>query len=229
MLLVYNLYRKGIRMVIVIGGIKGGSGKTTLSTNLCVLYALSGQKILLVDTDEQRSASEWAEHRESLKIKTPWTTIQLDGEAIRNQIPKLQKDYDEVIVDVGAGNTNSQRAALMVADILIAPFQPRCLDVWTVDKLTKLLNEVRIFNPNLQIFAVINKAEPRGKDNQRAVEVLKKMSGVECLQNMICQRKAFSNAIAEGLGVVELSTQDKKATNEIVNLKDTIINLKRCK
>ena len=213
-------------MVIVIGGIKGGSGKTTLSTNLCVLRAFSGQKILLVDTDEQRSSSEWAEHRESLNIETPWTTIQLEGEALRTQIPKLKKDYDEVIIDVGAGNTNSQRAALVVATILIAPFQPRCLDVWTVDKLSKLIQEARMFNPNLKVFAVINKAETRGKDNQRAVEVLKKMSGVECLENMICQRKAFSNAIAEGLGVAELSPKDPKAISEIENLNDTIIKLK---
>ena len=215
-------------MVIVVGGIKGGSGKTTLSTNLCVLKALSGQKILLVDTDQQKSSSEWAEHRESLNIETPWTTIQLEGEAIRTQIPKLKKDYDEVIVDVGAGNTNSQRAALMVATILIAPFQPRCLDVWTVDKLSNLIQEARMFNADLKVFAVINKAEARGKDNCRAVEVLKKMSGVECLENMVCQRKAFSNAIAEGLGVIELKPKDLKAISEIQNLNDTITKLKLC-
>jgi len=215
-------------MVIVVGGIKGGSGKTTLSTNLCVLRALSGEKILLVDTDEQKSSSEWTEHRESLNIETPWTTIQLEGEAVRTQIPKLKKDYDEVIVDVGAGNTNSQRAALVVATLLIAPFQPRCLDVWTVDKLSKLIQEARMFNPSLKVFAVINKAESRGKDNKRAVEVLKKMSGVECLENMICQRKAFSNAIAEGLGVIELSPKDPKAISEIENLNSTIIKLKLC-
>ena len=215
-------------MVIVVGGIKGGSGKTTLSTNLCVLKALSGQKILLVDTDQQRSSSEWAEHRESLNIETPWTTIQLEGEAVRTQIPKLKKDYDEVIVDVGAGNTNSQRAALMVATILIAPFQPRCLDVWTVDKLSNLIQEARMFNPDLKVFAVINKAETRGKDNRRAVEVLKKMSGVECLENMVCQRKAFSNAIAAGLGVIELTPKDLKAVSEIQNLNDTITKLKLC-
>lgn len=215
-------------MVIVIGGIKGGSGKTTLSTNLCVLRALSGEKILLVDTDEQKSSSEWTEHRESLNIETPWTTIQLEGEAVRTQIPKLKKDYDEVIIDVGAGNTNSQRAALVVATLLIAPFQPRCLDVWTVDKLSKLIQEARMFNPDLKVFAVINKAESRGKDNKRAVEVLKKMSGVKCLENMICQRKAFSNAIAEGLGVVELSPKDPKAISEIENLNRTIVKLKLC-
>lgn len=215
-------------MVIVVGGIKGGSGKTTLSTNLCVLKALSGQKILLVDTDQQKSSSEWAEHRESLNIETPWTTIQLEGEAVRTQIPKLKKDYDEVIVDVGAGNTNSQRAALMVATILIAPFQPRCLDVWTVDKLSNLIQEARMFNADLKVFAVINKAESRGKDNCRAVEVLKKMSGVECLENMVCQRKAFSNAIAEGLGVIELKPKDLKAIYEIQNLNDTITKLNLC-
>lgn len=48
-------------MIIVVGGIKGGSGKSTLTTNLTVNRALEGKRVLLVDADEQRSASDWAE------------------------------------------------------------------------------------------------------------------------------------------------------------------------
>ena len=44
-------------MITVLGGIKGGSGKTTLSTNICVIQSFLGKKVLLVDADEQQSAS----------------------------------------------------------------------------------------------------------------------------------------------------------------------------
>ena len=115
-------------MITVFGGIKGGSGKTTLSTNICVLQSLSGKRVLLVDADEQKSASDWAEHRESLEIDTSWTTISLFGSAVRSQILKMKDQYEEIIIDVGGRDTTSQRAALTVADNLIAPFQPRSLD-----------------------------------------------------------------------------------------------------
>ncbi len=206
------------RMIIVIGGIKGGSGKTTLATNLTVIRALAGKKVLLVDADEQRSASDWAEHRENLGITTPWTTIQLAGPSVRAQLQKMKENYDEIIVDTGGRDTTSQRASLTVADVLIAPFQPRSLDVWTIGKLSSLLEEVRVVNPNLKAFAVINRADPQGSDNHEAMEIIKESEHVKCIPITIGQRKAFANAAAEGLGVVELKKHDKKAVIEISNL-----------
>ncbi len=202
-------------MIIVIGGIKGGSGKTTLATNLTVIQALSGKKVLLVDADEQKSASDWVEHRESLGITTPWTTIQLTGASVRTQIQKMQDNYDEIIVDTGGRDTTSQRAALTIADILIAPFQPRSLDIWTIGKLSTLLEEVRAINPKLKGLAVINRADPQGSDNNDAMEIMKEAEHVQCLPTFIGNRKAFANAAAEGLGVVELKSKDKKALSEI--------------
>jgi chromosome partitioning protein len=205
-------------MIIVVGGIKGGSGKTTLCTNLAVIRALQGKRILLVDADEQRSASDWAEHRESLGITSPWTTIQLTGAAVRTQIMKMAKDYDDVLVDTGGRDTTSQRAALTVADIFLAPFQPRSLDVWTIGKVSSLLTEIKTVNPHLKAFAVINRADPLGVDNNDAAEILRDSEGISYIPHPIGSRKAFANAASEGLGVIELKSQDKKAVNEITQL-----------
>lgn len=212
-------------MIVVLGGIKGGCGKTTLATNLAVLRAvMENRKVLLVDADEQRSTSDWAEHRESLGIPTPWTTVQLTGSSVRTQIQKMAPNYDDVIVDTGGRDTTSQRAALTVADVFVAPFQPRSLDVWTIGKVTALLMEIRSVNPELIAYAVINRADPQGKDNEDAGEILKETDGIRCIPAIIGQRKAFANAASEGLGVVELKTQDKKAISEIRQLNDIIFS-----
>lgn len=211
-------------MIIVVGGIKGGSGKTTLCTNLAVIRAFQGKRILLVDADEQRSASDWAEHRESLGISSPWTTIQLTGSAVRTQIIKMAKDYDDVLIDTGGRDTTSQRAALTVADIFLAPFQPRSLDVWTIGKVSALLTEIRTVNSKLKAFAVINRADSLGADNNDAAEILKESDGLTYIPYPIGSRKAFANAASEGLGVIELKAQDKKAINEINQLCDALFD-----
>ncbi len=201
--------------IIVVGGIKGGSGKTTLASNLAVIRSHAGRRVLLVDADEQSSVSDWAEHRESLGIETPWTTIQLFGPSVRTQLQKMAKDYEDVIVDTGGRDTTSQRSALTVADCFLAPFQPRSLDVWTIGKVVALLSEIRSVNPNLKSFAVLNRGDSQGSDNEGAAEILKEHEEIVYLPTTICQRKAFSNAAAEGLGVVELKIKDKKAIAEI--------------
>jgi len=211
-------------MITVFGGIKGGSGKTTLSTNLCVLQALSGKKVLLVDSDEQRSASDWAEHRENLEIDTDWTTITLSGSAVRSQVLKMKDNYDEIIIDVGGRDTTSQRAALTIADILVAPFQPRSLDVWTLGKLSELLDEVYIINPKLSAYAVINRADVQGKDNNEALSIINETGSIICLDKMVYQRKAFANASAEGKGVIEMYPKDQKAIEEIQAINKAIFS-----
>jgi len=205
-------------MIIVIGGIKGGSGKTTICTNLTVLRAFSGKKVLLVDADEQRSASDWSEQRELNNIPTPWTTIQLVGSSVRTQILKMSSDYDDVLVDTGGRDTTSQRSALTVADIFLAPFQPRSLDVWTIGKVVNLVDEIRAVNPKLKAYAVINRGDPNGNDNEEASDIIKDAQNIEYLPWSIGQRKAFSNAASEGIGVVELKRKDVKACNEINEL-----------
>lgn len=209
-------------MITVFGGVKGGSGKTTLSTNLCVIQAISEKKVLLVDADEQQSAKDWSEHRENLEIDTPWTTVSLFGVSVRTQVLKLKEYYDEIIVDVGGRDTTSQRAALTIADVLIVPFQPRSLDIWTIGKLSSLIDEVCAINPKLKTYAVINRADSQGKDNEEASEIINETGNIFCLNEMIYQRKAFANASAEGKGVVEITPQDKKAVDEIRNLSDRI-------
>lgn len=204
-------------MIIVVGGIKGGSGKTTLATNLTVLRS-EFKKVLLVDADEQKSASDWVNQREGMGIETKWSTIQLAGKMIYSQLIRMKEDYDDIIIDVGGRDTTSQRSALTIADKFIVPFKPRSLDIWTIGGVKLMISEIQSVNPNLQCYALINQADSRGNDNEEAIEVLKECPDLKCLPCSIGHRKAFGNASAEGLGISELKVQDKKAFQEINDL-----------
>lgn len=210
-------------MIICVGGIKGGCGKSITAVNLTVIRSILKHKnILLVDADDQKTASDWVDQRIMLGVNTPWTTIKLYDKAVKSEILKLKKNYDDIIIDCGGRDNMSLRSALYVADIFVIPFQPKIFDVWTLSKVCQIVSEAKEVNENLKTYCFINSAETRGSDADEAEEILKSFEMIEFLPATVCRRKAFSNATAHGLGVVELKNQDKKASDEIEELHDLI-------
>lgn len=202
-------------MILTVGGIKGGCGKSLISTNLTVIRSLvSGKRVLLVDADEQGTSGDWTDHRTGLGVKTPWTTIRLKASAVRTEVIKLAKNYDDIIIDCGGRDTASLRAALTVSDVFLVPFQPKSFDIWTITKVSALVEEAKCLNEKLISYAFINCGGARGSDNDDAKNILAKAEGLKMLPITIGLRKAFSNATAEGLGVVEMPG-DAKAVNEM--------------
>lgn len=206
-------------MIIVIGGIKGGSGKTTVATNLAVIRSGEGKDVLLIDADDQETSSDFTVLRnEILEDGAGYTNIKLTGASVRTETLRLKDKYQDIIVDTGGRDTASQRAALTVADALLVPFVPRSFDIWTIEKVSNLVSEMKTVNPELKAYMFINRADPRGQDNEETAEVLKETEDLNFIDTPLGSRKAFSNASAGGLGVTEIKPQDAKANEEIMKL-----------
>lgn len=203
-------------MIYTIGGIKGGTGKTTVATNFVVWLARKGGDILLVDADEQESATDFTSFREqTLNGNTGYTAIKLTGERLRSEVLKMKTKYDHIVIDSGGRDTSSQRAALVASDVVLLPFQPRSYDFWTVSKVQNLLGEIRSVKYDLKAFVFLNRADVRSADNREAGEALSQTKGIEFIDLQLGNRKAFANAASQGLSVVELTPQDEKATLEL--------------
>jgi len=206
-------------MIVVVGGIKGGSGETTVATHLAILCAQAGWDVLLIDADDQETATDFTILRHARRAGgTGYTSIRLTGPAVRTETQRLAAKYDPIIIDTGGRDTTSQRAALTVADVLLVPFLPRSFDVWTLEKAGSLVDEMRLANPALRAYAFLNRTGPRGQDNLEAAEVLHDTPVLRFIDTPLGARKAFSNAAAQGLAVTELTPLDRKATAEILTL-----------
>lgn len=206
-------------MIIVTGGIKGGSGKTTIATHLAILRAQAGLDVLLIDADDQETSFDFSSLRHSSEDNlSEYTCIKLSGKAVRSEILKMKDKYDDIIIDAGGRDTINQRAALSIADKLIVPFVPRSFDLWTLEKVSSIVSEIQQINPSLQSYTFLNKADSRGDDNEDAQEMMKENDNLITLPILICNRKTFGNAAAEGKAVNELKVLDKKAVMEIDNL-----------
>lgn len=210
-------------MIIVLAQTKGGVGKSTLALNLAIARARAGADVLLVDADEQATATDFTALRTERLGSPGYTAISLTGAAVRTQILRLSPKYQDIIIDAGGRDTAGLRAALTVCDTALVPFQPRSFDLWTLDKILSLLTEAREYRERpLRALSLLNFADPQGADNAAAAETLKGNGGLTFLTAAIGRRKAFPNAAAAGLGVLELKPEDPKASAEIEALATTV-------
>lgn len=213
-------------MIYTIGGIKGGSGKTTVAVSLTVMLANSGRNVLLVDADRQGTSTDFAQWRTENLGDAGYTSIQLADMAVRNQVLKLKENYDDVIIDAGGRDTASQRAAMVVSDIFIAPFAPKSFDIWTLEQVCQLVEEMEIANPNLKSFALLNKVDYNEKDTQEAKDYINEQNALKALENTLHERKVFANAAASGLAVTEFRPKNQKAIAEIEKVFNEILAIK---
>ncbi|MBL4761138.1 MAG: AAA family ATPase [Gammaproteobacteria bacterium] len=206
-------------MIILIGGEKGGTGKSTIATNLAALVASSGGDVLLVDTDPQGSASEWAGIREDSN-KAPITVIQKRGKIARD-ILDLSERFDTVIIDAGGRDSIELRQAMGVADVMFTPLQASQFDIATLATLEEVYSLVDATRGvSLPIYAFINRASPNPLVNEykEAQAIVGEYDCFRLCETVIRDRITFRKAASEGYGVHEMDRLDTKATYEISNL-----------
>ena len=212
---------------ITVGGIKGGTGKTTLATNLAVMRSLRSADVVLIDADEQGTATDFTnlrnEHRAE-KGGAGYLCSPQRGKAVRDNGRAFQQKYGTIFIDTGGRDTEAQRSALLISDVLIVPCQPRSYDLWSMDGphgTVQMVREMMTVNERLRVYTFVNRADFRGGDNLATLETLRATTadaGVICLEMTVGNRKAFANAATDGMGVIELARPDKQASEEIENL-----------
>lgn len=207
-------------MIITTGGIKGGSGKTTVSTNFAVYLSSKGRDVLFIDADDQESAYQFSMQRESVRGEggTGYTTIRQKNKEVRTEVLKLTGKFDDIVIDTGGRDTASQRAALSVTDVYLVPFYPRGVDAWTLPEVEKLVSEMQDSNRNLKAFSFINRADFQSADNREVAQFLQESEVIKYVETPLINRKAFSNATTAGLGILEYKPIDLKAQSEFMAL-----------
>ncbi|MBS3903482.1 MAG: AAA family ATPase [Anaplasmataceae bacterium] len=204
-------------MILVVGNIKGGVGKTTLAVNIAIARVLAGRDVLLVDGDEQRTATIFTDLRTEQVGRSGYTSVSLQGVALRTQVRQLTGKYQDIVIDVGGRDTGSLRAALTIAETVLIPVQPRSFDIWAIDHMAMLVKEAQEIN-DLRAIIVLNAADTHGKDNEEARQVLSEVNNIEILPIKIGRRKAYPNAASTGRSVLEHVPIDMKATDELTAL-----------
>lgn len=202
-------------MILLICSEKGGTGKTTLATNLAVAAAHAGRDVLLIDADAQASATRWADRRRDAEITPPVGSVAKTGKLHRD-VRDLAQRYDDLIIDAGGRDSVEMRSAMLVADRILVPLRPSQYDIETLPHLAELIAEAGSMREDDPEAVVVLSQVPthhlvREADDAR--EALEGLDGIEMSELAVAGRKAYRDAAIEGRGVVELG--DEKATYEI--------------
>lgn len=215
-------------MIVLFGGEKGGAGKTTLATNIAAIRSKVNQETLLIDTDRQSTASFWCSVREEKRILPRITSIQKYEKSVRTEITALSKKFTDIIVDAGGRDSPELRGSLLVSDIAIFPLRPSQFDLWTLGRISVLVETAREINEKLQAYVVVNLASPNPvvKEISEMKELIKEFKDIKMLKTNIYERIVYRRAALGGMSVIEYKPEDIKATQEIVNLYNEIFESK---
>ena len=203
--------------IILIGGEKGGTGKTTLAVNLAAMRALQGRDVLVIDTDIQASASYWAQTRDETTVTPRVACIQKFGKGLPTEVRDLARRYQDLIIDAGGRDSPELRSALLIAERVYIPIQPSQFDIWTLGRMDDLVTNAQGFNLNLHAWVVISRAStnPSVSEVAEAQSLLADFAHLRLAHAVIRDRIAYRKAARDGLSVEELKPGDPKAGEEI--------------
>jgi chromosome partitioning protein len=202
-------------IVIPIKNPKGGSGKTTTSINLAAGLARYGQSVAIIDTDPQRSASEWAADNENGQDGAPVPVFEMRNreEILNIRNDERLKNMDVVIVDGRADGFRELRAAASIADLVLIVAAPSPADIKPLGEAVDLVN-----GQSCDVAFLITNVGSQDKDLVDATsESLTSEYGYPVLDTKIRRLKAYPESFAVGESVFSNSDW-RRAQADIKNL-----------
>lgn len=190
---------------ILILNSKGGSGKTTLATNLASFYASNNFRTALIDHDSQGSSTFWLNRRpESLPAIQSIPAYKNVNAVTRSWTLRLAANTERVVIDSPACiDINHFRPTIDEADVILVPVLPSNLDIHAVSRcIADLLLIAKINRQDGRIVVIANRA-------RKNTLVYQKLERFLCSLQIpfvttLRDTQNYVKAAEQGLGIFEM-------------------------
>ena len=182
---------------VIVANPKGGSGKTTLATNLAGFFACHGQNVVLLDYDQQSCCRDWLALRST--DRPPITLVRTFREDA-----KIPPGTDWVIMDMPAAchedrlAEHTRYADYLVLPVLASPIDLRAL----VHYLFELNKAILVDRPNLRAGVVANRVREQTTMYRTATELLWRIDIPKITH--LRETQNYLTAAEKGLSIFEL-------------------------
>ena len=204
--------------IITFANQKGGSGKTTLSANLAVLWANSEYKVAVIDADAQKSLTYWLEARKKYYREEPIGIdhYPFDVRNLNEDLKQIKRKYDFIIIDSPPSITFDTIQIIKFSDFIYVPVQPSPIDLMATIPFLNIAKQER-----KKTTVILNRVMPRAKLTDAMIMRLR-YAGAKIARSRISSKIIYAETFSVGRGVVDISiTSD--ASREIINIGNEIL------
>lgn len=203
-------------MIIVIAGDKGGTGKTTLITNLAVGYMLKNKTVGLVAADNNQSLLKWYNRR--TESNSPLMPISEAYKNIKSEVESMTLLADIVLVDTAGHDNEELRNLALFADQIIVPLRPSSQsEVDSLEKITGILNTAKKKNTKLKSNVLFNRCKTSNHAERLAIkEALESDDNwIQPFNSFVSMAQVFEDALNAGKSVYEVRTRTAQPKAQI--------------
>lgn len=214
-------------MRIAITNLKGGVGKTTVTTNLAVAFAHKGKRVCIVDTDlGQKSSMEWSGNRGESLLHIP--VYGAMSKQLNKEVAKLNEENDIVFIDGTPQLSELAERTVLASDILIIPISPSIYDLRAFENFYEKVQQINQVREDqglklVKTTILVNRMADKTNLGREILEALKDYDDVLVFNTKLANRISYAECATYGMGVIEW--KDVKARQEFSALVEEINQL----
>lgn len=174
---------------------KGGAGKSTLLCGLASLLSDENQKLAIIDTDTQRTASVWAE---SQGDKVDYLEIFQDGD-LNPAVRQMKQDYDFIFIDTAGYKSSIATFAMGMSDLVLIPSKASGPDAQGAINTFSFLETIRDnLGKDIPAYVVMTDVDKGTTMTREVRQALSAIDGLTILDGVCWHRTALKQMITDG-------------------------------